>query len=93
MTAYTIADASGRIVGRYHAASPTDAWLAMLADNPAMRGADADLYAVYADAALWPFPPFPRHSPAPAPAEAPKPRRAPRKPRQGPTPGAPDALF
>jgi hypothetical protein len=50
MNAYTITDASGRIVGRYHATSPTDAWLAMLADQPAMRGADADLYAVYADA-------------------------------------------
>lgn len=41
----------------------------------------------------WPFPSFPRPLPPPAPADAPKPRRAPRKPRQGPTPGAPDAPF
>ena len=49
MTLYNIAHADGIRVGQYRAASPTDAWIAMLADQPALRGADADEYAVYPD--------------------------------------------
>ena len=49
MTLYTIAHADGTHVGQYRAETPTDAWLAMLADQPSLRGADADDYAVWAD--------------------------------------------
>ena len=49
MTLYTIAHADGTYMGQYRAETPTGAWLAMLADQPALRGADADDYAVWAD--------------------------------------------
>jgi hypothetical protein len=49
VTLYNIAHADGTHIGQYRAQTPTDAWLAMLAELPAMRGADADNYAVWAD--------------------------------------------
>ena len=49
MRLYTIAHANGDHSGQYRASTPTDAWIAMLAEQPAMRGADADDYAVWPD--------------------------------------------
>lgn len=49
MTLYTIAHADGTHVGQYWAETPDGAWRAAQFHWPALRGADADDYAVWAD--------------------------------------------